>query len=333
MEINIREDAFIVEINILKCHGTGNDFILIDEYNNNYNLDDETRRDIAIQACNRAKFIGGDGILFVQKSDICDAKMRIFNADGSEAEMCGNGLRCVGRYVIEMLNKESVEIETLKSKYWVKSQEDIYEGVKTVKIDIKSVSLDVKTLPLNYQKEKLIFDKIPELSDEFDFTAVSITNPHLIAIVNNIDSDKLVEIGKKGNSTKSVLPQGVNVSFVKVIDSSNIYVKTYERGVGLTKSCGTAMTASSIVSCIGEKVQFDNAINVYNDGGAIKTIVHKDSNRNYSVDFIGNATFIFEGTMELDKRKIEQFTIDESKFEKETNSYNEFFEYTRKNCK
>lgn len=153
MEINIREDAFIVEINILKCHGTGNDFILIDEYNNNYNLDDETRRDIAIQACNRAKFIGGDGILFVQKSDICDAKMRIFNADGSEAEMCGNGLRCVGRYVIEMLNKESVEIETLKSKYWVKLQEDIYEGVKTVKIDIKSVSLDVKTLPLNYKKK------------------------------------------------------------------------------------------------------------------------------------------------------------------------------------
>ncbi|WP_077894851.1 diaminopimelate epimerase [Clostridium felsineum] len=324
-----RKDALIVEINILKCHGTGNDFILIDEYNNNYNFNDEIRRSIAIQACNRAKFIGGDGILFVQKSNICDAKMRIFNADGSEAEMCGNGLRCVGRYVIEMLKKEKVEIETLKARYWVNAQDDIYEGVKTVKIDIKSVSLNVNSLPLNYTKEKLLFDKIPQLSNEFDFTAVSITNPHLVSIVSSIDTDKLVELGEKANATKEVLPQGVNVSFVRVIEGNNIYVKTYERGVGLTKSCGTAMTASSIVSCISEKVKFDKIINVYNDGGAIKTIVH-NSDEDYWVEFIGNATFVFEGTMELDGGRIDQFTIDESKFESEANAYEEFFQYTRK---
>lgn len=319
-----------MKINILKCHGAGNDFILIDEYNNNYNLNDEIRKSIAVQACNREKSIGGDGILFVQKSSICDAKMRIFNSDGSEAEMCGNGLRCVGRYVIEMLKKQIVEVETLKSRYFVRQQEDIYKGVKTVKIDIRSVSFDVNSLPLNYKKKNLMFDKIPELSDELDFTAVSITNPHLVAIVDKIDRDKLVEVGMKGNNTKTVLPKGVNVSFVKMLGNNNIYVKTYERGVGLTKSCGTAMTASSIVSCISKKVSFGKEINIYNDGGMIKAIVHKDDKDNYAVDFIGNATFVFRGTIEMSGKKIESFTTDKTDFEDENSCYEEFFKYTRK---
>lgn len=319
-----------MEISILKCHGTGNDFILIDEYNNDYNFTEEGRKELAIAACNRKKSVGGDGILFVQKSSICDAKMRIFNSDGSEAEMCGNGLRCVGRYVMEILNKDKVQIETMKAKYMAQKEKEVYKGVKTVKIFIESISLDPKSLPMNSNKDKVLFESVPELSENLKFTAVSITNPHLISIVNEIDEGELVDAGVKGNTTKSVLPQGVNVSFVKVFDEKDIYVRTYERGVGLTKSCGTAMTASSVTACLSGKVDFDKKISIYNDGGMINSIVHKNDDGSYLVEFIGNATFVFQGSMEFSDKKVKNIVMDETIYEDETNDYNKFFKYTRK---
>lgn len=319
-----------MEINILKCHGTGNDFILIDEYNNSYNFSEEQRKRLAILACNREKSIGGDGILFVQKSNVCDAKMRIFNSDGSEAEMCGNGLRCVGRYVMEILKKDKVHIETMKAKYMAQKEEEVYKGVKTVKIFIDSISLDAKSLPMNSKKDTVLFENVPELSEKLKFTAISITNPHLISIMDGISKDELVDVGVKGNSTKSILPKGVNVSFVKIFDEKDIYVKTYERGVGLTKSCGTAMTASSVVSCLSGKVDFDKKISIFNDGGMINSIVHKKENGSYLVEFIGNATFVFKGTIEFSNDEVKTLALDETLYNKETNDYDEFFKFTRK---
>lgn len=322
-----------MEINILKCHGTGNDFILIDEYKSNYNFNEEERRKIAILGCNRKNFIGADGILFVQKSEKSDARMRIFNSDGSEAEMCGNGLRCVGRYVMELLGKNKVEIETMKAKYEVVKVDDIYPGVKTVKIFIDSVSLDPKSLPMITDKEKVFIGEVPELSDKFKFTAVSITNPHLVSIVDKVSENDLVQIGSRGNNVKELLPKGVNLSFVKIFDRNNIYVKTYERGVGLTKSCGTAMTASSIVAALSDGTNFEEEVNVFNDGGAIKTVVHKKPGESYLVDFIGNATFVFNGTMDFSMDEVKNAVIDETPYENETDDYTKFFEFTRKNIK
>lgn len=326
----MKKDVFYVNINILKCHGTGNDFILIDEYNNNYNFSEAQRKELAILACNRDKSVGGDGILFVQKSAVSDAKMRIFNSDGSEAEMCGNGLRCVGRYVIEMLNKDKVKIETMKAKYLVQKEEEVYKGVKTVKIFIDSISLDPKSLPMNSEKNSVIFEKLPELSEKLKFAAVSITNPHLISMVDEIDTKELVEVGLKGNNTRSLLPKGVNVSFVKVFDKRDIYVKTYERGVGLTKSCGTAMTASSVATCLSGEVEFGKKISIFNDGGMINSIVHNKEDGGYLVEFIGNATFVFKGTMEFNNDKINNIVTDGKMYDEETKDYDEFFIYTRK---
>lgn len=318
-----------MKINIVKCHGTGNDFILIDEYNNEYNFDDNSRKQLALKGCNREKSIGADGILFVQKSKISDAKMRIFNSDGSEAEMCGNGLRCVGRYVMEMLNKDKVEIETMKARYSVEREEDLYTGVKTVKIYIDSISLNPKSLPMKTKSDKVICESVIELSETLKFTAVSITNPHLVAITNKIEEKELTEVGIRGNNTKSILPNGVNISFLKVFDESNVYVKTYERGVGLTKSCGTAMTASSVVAALNKSVKFESPINVFNDGGAIKTIVHKYDGDKYMVEFIGNATYVFEGSLEFDEKGISNVSTNDLPYKDETEKYNNFFDFTR----
>lgn len=317
-------------IEILKCHGSGNDFILIDEISKEYNFTEHDRICVAETLCNREEGVGADGILFVLKSDTCDGRMRIFNADGSEPEMCGNGLRCVGRYVLEMLNKDVVYIETMKAKYEVKRMPDLYEGVKTVEIMIDSITFDVKDLPLNYKERTLFFGKLEALSQELDFSAVSVTNPHLVAMVDEIVEKQLVEVGIKANNTPELLPKGVNVNFLKVMDSSNVYVKTYERGVGLTKACGTGMTASSVVGCISGKCIFGQDINIFNDGGMIKCIVNKKGEEKYAVQFMGNASYVFKANIDMDNvaKSLEE-TRDYRPFQEEVQQYEKMYEYTR----
>ncbi|WP_163192810.1 diaminopimelate epimerase [Clostridium thermarum] len=320
-----------MKIDILKCHGSGNDFILIDEISKEYNFTEEDRKCIAVMLCHRDNGVGADGILFVLKSHKCDARMRIFNADGSEPEMCGNGLRCVGRFVLEKLKKESVMIETMKAEYEVKIVEDLYEGVKTVEIAIESITFDVKHLPLIYPQDRLFFGKLDVLSDNLTFSAVSVTNPHLVAIVDDIDVEELVEVGKTANNSPDLLPKGVNVNFVKVIDTNNIYVKTYERGVGLTKACGTGMTASTVVACIAGKCPLKEEISIFNDGGMIKCIVNKDGEEKYLVQFIGNASYVFDAVIDMD-HVLDSFnqSVNYDPYEDERNQYERMYEHTRK---
>lgn len=318
-------------LNIIKCHGSGNDFILIDEISKDYNFTEEDRKCIATSLCDRENGVGADGILFVLKSETCDAKMRIFNSDGSEPEMCGNGLRCVGRYVLELLNKENVIVETMKATYEVKSVEELHEGVKTVEIAIESITFDVKDLPLIYQKDRLFFEKLDALSSDLSFSAVSVTNPHLVAIVDEIRESELVTVGKTANSSPDLLPKGVNVNFVKVIGKNSIYVKTYERGVGLTKACGTGMTASTVVTCIADKCSLGEEINIYNDGGMIKCIVNKKGDEKYLVQFIGNASYVFDAVIDMDNI-LDSFnsSINYAPYDEERERYEKMYEYTRK---
>lgn len=330
-------NVLYMKIPIIKCHGTGNDFILIDEISHVFSFNEEQRKNLATQLCDRKKSIGADGILFVQKSSSCHGKMRIFNADGTEPEMCGNGLRCVGRYVLEAFNMNEVTIETMKAKYVVKKMEDLYQGVKTVKITIDSITFNTGDLPLRCSQNNLFFESIPELSEKLTFSAVSVTNPHLVSIMEDIAEDELVKVGKKANSGIDILPKGVNVNFVKIMSPNNIYVKTFERGVGLTKACGTGMTASVVVATIAGKCPLGEEINVFNDGGMIKCIVSKIEDK-YSVEFIGNATYVFKGIIDSNKLPIisEQQSkaeilerFDFKTFDYETVQYDKMFDYTR----
>lgn len=316
-----------MKLDILKCHGTSNDFVLIDEISNDYNIKEEDRKALALKLCSREGIIGADGILFVQKSSICDGKMRIFNADGSEAEMCGNGLRCVGRYVMELLNKDFITIETLNAKYDVKKVKDIYSGIYTVEIEINTVNFNVKSLPMNHNDDTFMFSKIKDLSEDLEFTAVSITNPHAVTFVKKFDNNKIVRIGYKANNLKTVFPKGVNVNFVRELSIGNIYVKTYERGVGITKSCGTGMTASTVVYCLKNSSLYGSELNIYNDGGMIKCFVQKDDKDNYKVRFIGNATFVFKTSVDTDLLfKKEKQNLSIHSFEDEINTYNKFMD-------
>ncbi|MBK1809365.1 diaminopimelate epimerase [Clostridium sp. YIM B02505] len=318
-----------MKIDFIKCHGSGNDFILIDELNKTLNLTEDNRRSLAIELCDRTGKIGADGILFVQNSSFCDGKMRIFNADGTEPEMCGNGLRCVGRYLIDVLKKEFITVETMKAKYDVKAVTEIFDGVRTVEIEIDTVNFNVNSLPLNHSKDTLINEKIPALSDNLLFTAVSITNPHVVTFINQLSRDEIVRIGKEANTNKSVFPQGVNVNFVRVLEDSSIYVTTYERGVGITKSCGTGMTASSAAYCLNNPDLYGAELKIYNDGGMIKIYVNKDDKNNYKIRFIGNGSYVYSSSADLnDSLKLTSITENKD-FEEEVASYNNFLDFTK----
>ncbi|CAM4008707.1 diaminopimelate epimerase [Mesobacillus thioparans] len=288
-------------IDLIKCHGSNNDFLLIDETDRNYKFDDFKRRDLALALCDRENSLGADGILFIRPSKVADAQYRIFNSDGTEASMCGNGLRCAGRYVCEKLGVDEAVIETLKANLQVRKHEEIFSGIPTYQVEISPVTFDLKDLPLNLEQDMLIQEKIPALSEELTFTALAVPNPHLTAVVSKdrLDSDLQTELSVKVNQPNDLFPDGVNVSFIRLLEKGSIFVRTYERGVGYTNACGTAMSASTLVTCLMNENELEQPINVYNNGGMVQCAAHKEGDT-FTIDLIGNATFVYSAQIEVD---------------------------------
>lgn len=298
-----------VQIDLIKGHGSGNDFLLIDEISNDYSFSEKDRAELAILLCNRDTDLGADGILFIMKSDHANGKMRVFNADGSEASMCGNGLRLVSRYICEMQQVNEAVIETMKADLQVNKHADIFPNVPTFQVEISPISFEVNDLPLQINQPTLKNEKIQELSGELVFTALAVPNPHLIAIVEKaqLQTKMQKDLSEKVNGPNELFPDGVNVSFVNVLKPRNIYVRTFERGVGFTNACGTAMSASSLVTCLNGLNQLDEVINVYNNGGKVQSVVHETDGQ-YDIDLIGNATYLFNASVKVDLAG-ELFTI------------------------
>jgi len=272
-----------------KVHGSGNTFYLHEEIKDvsyDWPL-------IAQNMCDPSKENGADGLLIISESTKADAKMRVYNADGSEASMCGNGLRCVARYVLSKLGKPSALIETMKAVLSVHQVNPIFKDIDTFSVEISPVSFELSSLPMSYQNKKsLINELLPEFSGDINFTAVSVPNPHLIGIVpiQYIEDTQYQEqLSTSFNRKNDYFSDGVNVSFVHPVDERSIFVRTFERGVGFTNACGTAMTASALVAATIELVQFGD-ITVYNPGGFVKCSIEKNENE-LTLSLIGNATF------------------------------------------
>jgi diaminopimelate epimerase len=299
----------VVHIDLIKGHGSGNDFLLIDEITNSYSFSEADRAKLATLLCDRNSDLGADGILFIMNSDHADGRMRVFNTDGSEASMCGNGLRLVARYVCEMKGLNEAIIETMKADLKVSKQQDIYPDVTTYQVEISPVSFLLEDLPLNLNEPNLLNENIPELSRELTFSALAVPNPHLICVVNTeqLQSGVQKEISEKVNNPNELFPDGVNVSFVKSLAEGSIYVNTFERGVGFTNACGTAMSASSLVTCLQGLNSVEEIINVYNNGGRVQCVVH-ENDENYSIDLIGNATYMYQAQVDVDLER-ESFSV------------------------
>lgn len=319
-----------MDIKIIKVHGSNNDFYLIDEMDTELPLTDEERGQLAINMCKRTGTEGADGILFVLNSEASDARMRVFNADGSEASMCGNGLRCVGRYVQEKLKKNNLLIETMKATLQVKKEPDMYKDIPTYRVEISPVIKATSALPMNTEMDEIINQKLPFIDENLTFTTLSVPNPHLISLVDKevIHSDKQEKIATMLNGENDWFTDGVNVSFVSRLEEGSIFVRTFERGVGFTDACGTAMSASSLVTKWIDELADEAVLHVYNPGGMVLCQVHDLPDETW-IDLIGNATYEYETVIQLNLDTLHVSFGERKVYKEEADAYSAFQQHAK----
>jgi diaminopimelate epimerase len=291
--------------------------------------DDSERTEFALKLCDRNSGIGADGILFVQKSNVANAKMRIFNADGSEAAMCGNGLRCVARFLSEKLNKNQLVVETMYTLHSTSKVTSIFNDMPTYSVEILPISLETSLLKMQTAENELFEQLLPDIDETLKFTAISVPNPHLITFINSeTDFNKQERIATFLNDKKTIFLDGVNVSFVKIIAPDKLFVKTFERGVGFTNACGTAMAASTYVYHLRQQISDGTEVSVYNPGAMVRCIVKENS-----IDLIGNATFEFSAELCIYNEN-KSFEVDKhEKYSSEVNQFALFEENCRNELK
>lgn len=283
-----------MQVPLLKCHGSGNDFPLIDA--RELVLADAAWAAVARGLADRTGPVGGDGLLLLTAGDAEHAfGMRMFNPDGSEAETCLNGLRCVARAGFASLGIDRASVRLATSSVAVAVDAELAPGVATIREVAGPVELDVTGWPLLGMGQEVVEQPVPMLPGGRRFTAIGIGNPHLVCFVEPIDEDELIAIGEVCEAAPGWLPNRANVSFVAE-RPGGLFVRTFERGVGLTDSCGSAMAASTFAACLTGRVGFGTLLTVYNKGGLVRTEAGADG----MVELSGNATWEWRGTVEID---------------------------------
>ena len=279
---------------LVKCHGSGNDFPMIDA--RAVRFDDDVWAAVAVTLADRAGPVGGDGLLLLTAGDRDHAfGMRMFNSDGTEAELCLNGLRCVARAGFERTGVEEGAIRCKASTVSAAHAPDLAANVYTVHAVAGPAMLDVTAWPMNLSTVEHVDAPLPRLNSPRAFTAVAMPNPHLVAFVDEVNEAELVQVGEAAQDQPAWMPNRANVSFVEVRDGG-LFVRTFERGVGLTDSCGSAMAASTYAACLTGRVEYDRAITVWNKGGLVRASAEIGG----EVTISGNATWEWEGSVEVD---------------------------------
>lgn len=307
-----------MEMTLIKVHGSMNTFYMFETHER------EDFAELAIQLSAADKDI--DGILVILPSTAAHAKMRVFNNDGSEASMCGNGLRCVARYVCERDGLQEAVIETMKASLRVKKEETLNAGIETYAVEISPVLFSLSSLPMSYENHsKWINEPLPFVSDEIPFSAVAVPNPHLIGIVPaelQKDTSHQQKWAQYFNGDNDYFSDGVNVSYVTPVEDG-IFVRTFERGVGFTNACGTAMTASAMVSCMSGLVPYGD-VSVYNPGGMVKCSVFKEED-DIRLLLTGNATYLANVTFNWNADGAEGAILSSESLDEQA-QYEEFIE-------
>jgi len=270
-----------------KMHGCGNDYIYFNCFENNIDNPEE----LSIKLSDRHFGVGGDGIVMICPSEIADAKMRMFNADGSEGKMCGNAIRCVGKFLYDngIAKNEKMNIETLSG---IKILElTIENGVcEYVKVDMGKAALKAADIPVIADSETVVDMPLAVDGRNYNITCVSMGNPHCVIFSDDVQGLDLEKIGRKFEN-HNIFPERVNTEFVKVIDKNNIEMRVWERGSGETFACGTGACASVVACVLNGKCKIDEEVAVKLIGGVLKITYKSDG----SVIMKGPATKVFEG--------------------------------------
>ena len=284
-------------IKFTKMHGLGNDYVYIDAINQKI----ENESSLAKFVSNRHFGIGSDGLILICKSEIADFKMRMFNSDGSEAEMCGNGIRCVGKFVYDkgLTNKTTVKIETLAGiKTLILNTKD--GKVETARVDMGEPILEAEKIPVISTEKPVKNLELEAENKKFKFTCVSMGNPHAITIVENTKVFDVEKYGKVLEIDKA-FPKKANIEFAQIIDRQNINMRVWERGAGETLACGTGACATAVACNLNGLT--DRKVNIELLGGTLNIEWNETDNHVYMT---GPAVTIFEG--ELNNPKVLKLT-------------------------
>jgi len=273
-----------------KMQGLGNDYV----YVNCFKETIENPPEMAKKVSNRNFGIGSDGLIMINPSDVADFEMEMYNADGSRSEMCGNGIRCVGKYVYDygLTEKEHISVETLAGiKYLDLTVED--GKVKLVKVDMGSPELVPANIPIVADGDRVIDEPINVNGTEYRMTGVSMGNPHAVVYVEDVKGLDIETIGPAFENHER-FPNRVNTEFVKVLDRNTVEMRVWERGSGETMACGTGACAVA-VACILNGLTEDK-VTVKLLGGDLQIEWDKEADKVYMT---GSAEVSFDGEINL----------------------------------
>lgn len=280
-----------MKLKFTKMHGCGNDYI----YFNCFEQEVADPEALSIRLSDRHFGIGGDGIVLICPSDVADAKMRMFNADGSEGKMCGNATRCIGKYMYEhgLISKPEMTLETLSGIKILKMTEE--DGkITSVRVDMGKAILKPSEIPTKYTGDTAV--SVPLMVDGTDYavTCVSMGNPHCIVFVDqDVNTLDLPKIGPSFENHE-MFPERINTEFIRVIDDHTLQMRVWERGSGETLACGTGACAAAVASVLNGYCPKGEDITIHLIGGELK-IRYTDE----AVYLTGPATTVFEGSIEL----------------------------------
>jgi diaminopimelate epimerase len=285
-------------IEFSKFNGQGNDFIIIDCIKNDYTIS----RELISEMCNRNFGVGADGLILIKKSNIADFKMDFYNQDGSSAEMCGNGIRCMASFIYneDISKKDKIDIETLAGikKIIINSSSE-----HEIKVDMGIPEFNPDKIPVSINRKDLDNDGIIKNyrlkvdSKEFLINCVSMGNPHCVIVLeNDIDIEK-IPIEKWGREIEinTLFPKKTNVEFIKIKNETELLMRVWERGVGETLACGTGACAAGIISIVLKKI-ISSKIIVNLPGGRLN--IYWKGLRN-SVFLEGSVSHVFDGRYNL----------------------------------
>ena len=273
-----------------KMQGCGNDYVYINGFV--YEIDEP--EELSKKVSDRHFGVGSDGLIIINPSNEADFRMNIYNADGSEAKMCGNGIRCVGKYVYdkEMTNKKIVTVETLsgiKTLFLSVNDED---RVESVRVNVGKPSLTPAEIPVVSDKEQVLDESIKVAGKKFKMTCVSMGNPHCVVFVDDVDNLDIEKYGPEFENNE-LFPDRINTEFVQVVDKNHIKMRVWERGSGETMACGTGASASAVASYLNEFTE--NEVYVELLGGTL--YIEYDTSED-AVYMTGPAEISFEGEIE-----------------------------------
>ena len=274
-----------------KMHGTGHDYIYVNGFEEKLEIPSEA----AVKLSDRRFGIGSDGLILILPSDVADCRMEMFNADGSIGKMCGNGIRCVAKYVYDrgLVKKDVLRVETRSG---VKTlQLRVEDGkVASVRVNMGQPELDPEKIPVLFSKDRMVDEEVYTPSGNvWRVTCVSMGNPHAVIFVDDVEGLNLPAIGPEMEK-HAMFPERANIEFAQVTGPHEVQMRVWERGSGETLACGTGACACAVASVLTGKA--DRDVTVHLRGGDLHVFWDPDTDDVYME---GPAAFVFDGTVEI----------------------------------